>query len=90
MTLHARPKTLEPDAAGFIRLDRRSCYAQILLNLSDNEELPTKYESLEARLDFATQSIRDSLGTLCLHGFARRVRGAHYVRTWGQIPGVDQ
>jgi hypothetical protein len=90
MTLHARPKALTPNAAGFICLDRRSCYAQILLALSDNEALPTKFETLEARLDFATQSIRDSLGTLCLHGFVRRVRGAHYVRTWGQIPGVDQ
>jgi hypothetical protein len=88
MTQHARPKSLRPDAAGLIHLDRESCLAQLLLNLSANEDFPSKRSTLEARLPFATQSVRGCLGTLCLHGFARRVRGAYYVRTWGQVTGV--
>jgi hypothetical protein len=90
MTQHARPKSLRPDAAGLIHLDRESCFAQLLLTLSANEDFPSKRSTLEARLPFATQSVRDSLGTLCAHGFARRVRGAYYVRTWGQVTGVGQ
>jgi hypothetical protein len=90
MTLHARPKSLRPDAAGLIHLDRHSCFAQLLLTLSASEDFPSKRSTLEARLPFSMQSVRDSLGTLCAHGFAKRVRGAYYVRTWGQVPGGGQ
>jgi hypothetical protein len=90
MTQHSRPKSLRPDEAGLIHLERESCFAQLLLTLSANEDFPSKRSTLEARLPFATQSVRHSLGTLCAHGFAKRVRGAYYVRTWGQVTGVDQ
>jgi hypothetical protein len=86
---HTPPKSLQPDAAGFVRLDRKSCFAQVMLNLSENEEFPTKAATLFARLDFSEQSVRDSLLTLAAHGFVERVRPGHYVRRWAPIPGVS-
>ncbi|WP_353265841.1 hypothetical protein [Gemmatimonas sp.] len=81
------PKTLHPDASGFIRLDRPTCFAQILLNL--HEERPTKFEVLMSRLSFSEQSVRGSLAILCEHGFTARVERGSYVRRWAPIPGVS-
>lgn len=85
----SRPKTLHPDASGLVRLDRSSCYAQILLALSQDDAHPTKLETLLRRLPFAVQSVRDSLGMLHAHGFVRKVSTAHYVTCYAPLPGVD-
>jgi hypothetical protein len=85
-TAHTLPKSLRPDASGFVRLDRGTCFERILSTL--HEETPTKASVLHARLPFSEQAIRDSLITLTAHGFVERVRPGFYIRRWAPIPGV--
>jgi hypothetical protein len=85
-TAHTAPKSLRPDASGFVRLDRGTCFERILSTL--HEETPTKASVLHARLPFSEQAIRDSLTTLTAHGFVERVRPGFYIRRWAPIPGV--
>jgi hypothetical protein len=85
-TAHTAPKSLRPDASGFVRLDRGTCFERILSTL--HEETPTKASVLHARLPFSEQAIRDSLITLTAHGFVERVRPGFYIRRWAPIPGV--
>jgi hypothetical protein len=85
-TAHTLPKSLRPDASGFVRLDRGTCFERILSTL--HEETPTKASVLHARLPFSEQAIRDSLITLTAHGFVERVSPGYYVRRWAPIPGV--
>lgn len=86
---HTPPRSLIPDASGFVRLDRGSCFERILSLLSDDPERPTKAAALHTALAFSEQAIRDSLITLAAHGFIERVRPGYYVRRWVPIPGVD-
>jgi len=83
--LHTPPRSLQPDASGFVRLDRGTCFERILSTL--HEETPTKAAVLHARLGFSEQAIRDSLITLTAHGFVERVSPGYYIRRWAPIPG---
>lgn len=86
---HTAPKSLRPDASGFVRIDRSSCFCQILLTLSEDEARPTKASVLHRLLGFGEQAIRDSLATLLTHGFIERVSTGHYIRRWAPIPGIE-
>ena len=85
-----RPKSLQPDADGFVRLDRTSAFAQILLHLSDDREAPTPVLRVMAALpQFTETTVRMGLSQLVDFGFAERVAHGKYVRLWGHIPGAD-
>jgi len=71
------------------RIDRSSCFCQILLTLSEDEPKPTKAATLHRLLGFSEQAIRDSLATLVAHGFIERVSTGHYIRRWAPIPGIE-
>jgi hypothetical protein len=86
---HTPPASLTPDASGFVRIDRSSCFCQILLTLSEDEARPTKAATLHRLLGFSEQAVRDSLATLVAHGFIQRVSTGHYVRRWAPIPGIE-
>ena len=86
---HTPPASLTPDACDFVRLDRSSCFCQILLTLSEDESKPTKAATLHRLLGFSEQAIRDSLATLVAHGFIERVSTGHYIRRWAPIPGIE-
>jgi len=86
----ARPRVLVPDEDGYLRLDRHTLHAQILLNLSQDRTAPSKAIALAERLYPASYpTVMNALRDLCHRGFAEKVGHGRYVARWGHVPGAD-
>lgn len=77
----------EHTEAGLLRIDRESVYCQVLLNLSDDPEHPTKSGSLVVRVrGWSKPHIHNALNELIRRGMVERVDHGLYVRRWAPLP----
>lgn len=83
-----RSRVLAPDVDGMLRIDRVSIHAQILLNLSQDYDAPTKAERITAALSdrWNGPHVFNALAYLVRLGFAERVGHGLYVRRVAPLP----
>lgn len=84
------PRLLTPDADGYLRIERDSVYAQILLNLSQDRAQPTRAHDLVNRLyPRAYPTVMNALAYLVRCGYAEKLERGRYIARVGQVPGAD-